>query len=56
MIWRQKKKFSEYFGFSDSEVDKLFERYQKGRMNLQLPEKNCESGMMAIVRQKEEDL
>ncbi len=25
-----KKKFSEYFGFSDAEVDKLFERYQKG--------------------------
>ncbi len=30
MIWRQKKKFSEYFGFSDAEVDKLFEIYQKG--------------------------
>ena len=25
-----KKKFSEYFGFSDSEVDKLFEIYRKG--------------------------
>ena len=25
-----KRKFSEYFGFSDSEVDKLFEIYQKG--------------------------
>ena len=25
-----KKKFSEYFGFLDSEVDKLFEQYQKG--------------------------
>lgn len=25
-----KRKFSEYFGFLDSEVDELFERYQKG--------------------------
>ena len=29
MIWHVKKKYSEYFGFLDEEVDQLYDIYKK---------------------------
>lgn len=43
-------RFSEYFGFSDEEVDMIYKRYLKNTKNRRLVVKILENGMMVIIR------